>query len=51
MTKNTRWMDWVLDESAKQSPKAPWARDINPSWKTHLAVKPPALKVADLKSA
>ena len=51
MAAKQRWMTWVIEETSKQPKPAPWARNAQPTWKTHLAVKAPALKVTDFKSA
>ncbi|WP_281856075.1 hypothetical protein [Litoreibacter halocynthiae] len=43
MGKNSRWMTWVLEESAGTNVTMPWARGTNANWKTRLADEAPGL--------
>lgn len=43
MGKNSRWMTWVLEESARTDVTMPWARGTRPNWKTRLADEAPGL--------
>lgn len=43
MGKNSRWMTWVLEESARTNVTMPWARGTRPDWQKRLAVEAPEL--------
>ncbi|PTX54362.1 hypothetical protein C8N43_3176 [Litoreibacter ponti] len=43
MGKNSRWMTWVLEESATTKVTMPWARGTRPDWKEKLATDTPEL--------
>ena len=52
MAKTSRWMTWVLDESAKSDVDMPWARgQRGTSLKDRLAAEAPELSYSELKSA
>lgn len=41
--KNSRWMTWVLEESARPQATMPWARGTRPNWRKNLSVETPDL--------
>lgn len=43
MGKNSRWMTWVLEESARTEVTVPWARGTRPNWKARLTDEAPEL--------
>lgn len=52
MAKNTRMMDWVLEESAKVDVDMPWTRGKrSASWKNRLVGEALELDYTELKSA
>ncbi len=52
MAKTSRWMSWVLDESAKTDADMPWSRKAGASSSNiKLATEAPALSYTKMKSA
>lgn len=52
MAKTSRWMTWVLDESAKPDTVMPWTRGTRSGLsKDRLATEAPELNHTEMKSA
>lgn len=52
MAKTSRWMTWVLDESAKTDVSMPWTRgQRTASSNDRLTTEAPELSYSELKSA